>query len=556
MNNLVRALVAVVALAPVPARAADPSPYVSRVAAFGFSGQIVVAVKGRVVLDRSLGLADKERLAPVLPDTVFNVASFTKQFTAAAVLRLEMDGKLSVGDRVSKYLDGVPEDKAAITIHQLLTHTAGLRRDTIRSSEPKVLTRDETVRLVLASPLSAKPGEGFHYSNDGYRLLAAIVETASGEPFGAYLAKHLFEPAGMRNTGMFDDPRWAKARVAKGYDEWHALGSFLDWPKSWHRLGPGGVVSTARDLFRWHLALSDERVLSAAEKAKMTAKQTAADDAPFYGYGWFITETADKRPLLFHGGDNLGYHSEFRWYPADDRVIVVVTNQDRLGIDGGAVQKRVVANAISKILSGAEPPAPPETVRMTDAELRKFAGDYPLEDGSQIRVWFDAGHLVAGADGQAAIDRLAGLEPDPARTEANRRAAAVLEAVIAGKLDDAKKVLPDDQFKVYVPFLADEIRTAGEKLGAVRDVKVRGTVPIPWDEQHEARTYAVVTYERGSLDLFLGWTDGALGDVTTGEGRPYPVILPVAPVSKTELASWDLITSRSARITRVADRPR
>jgi CubicO group peptidase (beta-lactamase class C family) len=550
MNKLVSALVVSALLSAVPARAADAGPYVSRIAAYGFSGQIVVAVKGHVVLDRAFGFADKARRAPILPDTVFNVASFTKQFTAAAILRLEMDGKLATGDPIRKYLEGVPGDKAAITIHQLLTHTAGLKRDSIRQGGTRVLTRDETVREVLAAPLSSKPGERFAYSNDGYRLLAAIVEKASGEPFGAYLDKHLFEPAGMHNTGMFDEARWAKARIAKGYDEWHDLGSFLDWPKSWHRLGPGGAVSTARDLMRWHLALSDERILSTAAKAKMTAKQTAADDAPFYGYGWFITETADKRPLLFHGGDNPGYHSEVRWYPDDDRVIIVVTNQDRLGLDGGAVQKRVVANAISQILSDKEPAVPPEPARLAAADVSSFEGDYPFEDGSLVRVWSDAGHLVAGADGQSAIDRLAGLEPDPARAEANRRALAVLQAVTAGKPDDAKKVLPDDAFKIYVPFLADEIRTAGEKLGAVRDVRVRGTAPLPWDEKHEARTYAVVTYERGSLDLFLGWTDGALNDVTTGEGRPFPVILPVVPVSKTELATWDLITSRSTRLTK------
>ena len=187
---------------------------------------------------------------------------------------------------------------------------------------------------------------------------------------------------------------------------------------------------------------------------------------------------------------------------------------------------------------------------MAATDLRKFEGDYPFEDGSFIRVWSDAGHLVAGAEGQTAIDRLAGLEADPARAETNRRAAALLQAVATRKPDDAKKVLPDDAFKIYVPFLADEIRTAGQKLGAVRDVKVRGTVPIPWDERHQARTYAVVTYEHGSLDLFLGWADGALNDVTTGEGRPFPVILPIAPVSRTELATWDLITSRSTRLAK------
>ncbi|MCI0585331.1 MAG: beta-lactamase family protein [Planctomycetes bacterium] len=544
-------------LAPAPAQSspgAEVGAYLARAAAFGFSGQVLVAEKGQVVVDACFGSIDGERGAPILPDSPFNVASFTKQFTAAAVLRLEADGKLRVDDPIGRLLPGVPEEKAGITIHHLLTHTAGLRRDSIRPSDPALSTRDETVKRVLASPLRSKPGERFAYSNDGYRLLAAIVEKVSGQTYRDFVAERLFGPAGMRNTSTYDDPRWAGAAVATGFDEWHSLGSFRDWTAGWHRLGSGGIVSTARDLYAWHLALAGDRVLPPAARARMFAKQTPAEDGASYGYGAFLKETKDGKPLVFHGGDNAGYHSEVRWYPQDDRVLLLLTNRDRFGIDGGAVEKRVVADAIAGILSGADVARPPATVSMPEADLRRFEGEYRFDDSSTARVWSSAGHLVVGVEGQAAIDRLVdpGGKPDASRAEANGKALAILQAIAAGNPEAVRKVLPADEFDNYVPFLAGEVRASAEKLGPVRDVRVLGTVPLPWDPR-QTRTYALVVLERGNLDLFLGWTEGALGDVTTGEDRPHPVIYPLAPASEAAFATYDLITSRSARLEFTAD---
>lgn len=544
-------------LAPAPAQSspgAEVGAYLARAAAFGFSGQVLVAEKGQVVVDACFGSIDGERGAPILPDSPFNVASFTKQFTAAAVLRLEADGKLRVDDPIGRLLPGVPEEKAGITIHHLLTHTAGLRRDSIRPSNPALSTRDETVKRVLASPLRSKPGERFAYSNDGYRLLAAIVEKVSGRSFRDFVAERLFGPAGMRNSSTYDDPRWAGAAVATGFDEWHSLGSFRDWTAGWHRLGSGGIVSTARDLYAWHLALAGDRVLPPAARARMFAKQTPAEDGASYGYGAFLKETKDGKPLVFHGGDNAGYHSEVRWYPQDDRVLLLLTNRDRFGIDGGAVEKRVVADAIAGILSGADVARPPATVSMPEADLRRFEGEYRFDDSSTARVWSSAGHLVVGVEGQAAIDRLVdpGGKPDASRAEANGKALAILQAIAAGNPEAVRKVLPADEFDNYVPFLAGEVRASAEKLGPVRDVRVLGTVPLPWDPR-QTRTYALVVLERGNLDLFLGWTEGALGDVTTGEDRPHPVIYPLAPASEAAFATYDLITSRSARLEFTAD---
>jgi CubicO group peptidase (beta-lactamase class C family) len=524
----------------VPAALAD---HVERLAAFGFSGQVLVAEHGRVLLDRAVGLAaDGDR--PVAASTVFNVASFTKQFTAAAVLRLEIDGKLKVSDAVAAHLAGLPPAWQPMTIHHLLTHTAGLPRDVVRRGE-RTLTREQVVQAIVAAPLRSKPGEAFAYSNAGYQLLAAIVEVASGETFGDYLRRHLFAPAAMASSGTCDELRWQHADVANGCDEWQTLGSFVSWPKSWELLGAGGAVSTAGDLYRWQTALAGEAVLSAAAKAKMFARQVAAEDDQGYGYGCFVATGKDGQPLLFHGGDNVGYHSEVRWYPRDERLVVVLTNRDRLGIDGGAVEKRVVADALVAILDGKEHASPPASKpRSLDV-----AGDYTFADGGRARVWTTAGRTVLGVSGQAAIDRVlsAGAADLAARSEASRKTQQVLHAVVNGKLGDASSVLSADEIRIYAKFLGDEVATAAAALGACTASEVFGTVPLPWDSR-QLRCSARVQFERGKLDLFLGWNAGALVDVTTGDERPFALVLPLAQVAAEELTTYDPITSRSCRI--------
>lgn len=225
--------------------------------------------------------------------------SITKQFTAAAILKLEMMGKLRVTDPIGRHLGQVPADKRPITLHQLLTHTAGLAEGL--GDDYDVLARDDFLTRALASkPLSA-PGTTFHYSNMGYGLLAAIVEKVSGLGYENFLAEHLFAPAGMTRTG-YVLPTWEPGRIAVEYDDEgaaHGRPIAHPWAQDgpyWNLHGNGGMLSTARDLLRWHRALSGTGVLSATAKRKMFSPQVRMPDSQdSYGYGWVISDT-DSRP--------------------------------------------------------------------------------------------------------------------------------------------------------------------------------------------------------------------------------------------------------------------
>ena len=165
----------------------------------GTSGTVVAARDGEIAHCQGFGLADREAKVAAGCDTAYDIMSMTKQFTAAAILKLQMMGKLRVSDPMSKFVGPVPDDKRAISVHHLLTHTSGLTDQL--GGDYEALSREEMLDGALESELRSAPGTEYYYSNLGYSILAAIVEKASGMSYERFLASHLFEPAGMRHTG-------------------------------------------------------------------------------------------------------------------------------------------------------------------------------------------------------------------------------------------------------------------------------------------------------------------------------------------------------------------
>ncbi|MEU3792533.1 serine hydrolase domain-containing protein [Streptomyces fructofermentans] len=281
--------------------------FLDRVLPAGASGTVVAARGGELAYCGGFGAADRASGTPASCRTVYDVMSITKQFTAAAILKLEEMGRLRVSDRIGRFLGPVPEGKRHITIDQLLTHTSGLVESVGDDYEP--VSRDELVRQALASKPRSAPGAKFHYSNTGYSLLAAIVEKASGEGYEPFLARHLFGPAGMERTG-YVLPRWPRNLVAVEYDRHgRSQGRPFDHPWAadgpyWNLRGNGGMLSTAEDMFRWHRALLGDKILPARAREKLfEPRTTEPDTGSSYGYGWSIRDTPNG-PLAWHDGGN------------------------------------------------------------------------------------------------------------------------------------------------------------------------------------------------------------------------------------------------------------
>src|SRR5262245_1884520 len=216
----------------------------TRLETYGFSGSLLVARNGKVLLEKGYGWADREHGVPFTAETVFDIGSITKQLTGAAILALEMEGKLKVTDPISKYFPDVPADKAGITLHHLLTHSAGL--EDVFGGDFEEMPRDRLVKTALASKLLWPPGTRYRYSNAGFSLLAAVVEIVSGQPYETFLQERLFKPAGLTKTG-YRAPKWPSASLAHGYSPEGDWGTPLDhaWAPDgpwWNLRGNGGIL--------------------------------------------------------------------------------------------------------------------------------------------------------------------------------------------------------------------------------------------------------------------------------------------------------------------------
>lgn len=305
---------------PQIARALDD--YLTRRSRDGFAGVALLAQGSTLLLEKAYGMADRRQAVPNKIDTLFDIGSLTKTFTAAAVLRLEMQGKLKLSDSIAKHLPGVPPGKRGITLQHLLTHASGLPLEIPVEYDT---TRDAFIARVMEAEPESPPGERFAYNNVGYRLLAAIVEVVSRKPFETYLTEQVFQPAGMRATLFCSmDPasdRPLAARRCKDAGEAGDGGSAVYFAYGWGFRGCSGIVSNARDLWRWERALQGEKILSAAAKAKCF---TPAGHG--YACGWYVARQDGRTVKIHHQGTTVGFHAGLYRYPERDLTLVILSN--------------------------------------------------------------------------------------------------------------------------------------------------------------------------------------------------------------------------------------
>lgn len=280
-------------------------------------------------------MADREAGVAAGLDTAYDIGSITKQFTASAILRLEMAGELATSDPLARFMT-VPQDLRGITLHHLLAHTSGLVEQIGDDYDPT--SRDGVPDGAAESDLLWAPGIRYQYSNLGYSVLAAIVETVSGIGYEAYLAEHLFGLAGMTDTGyVLAD--WDPDQVAVEYDrDGRPQGKPPDHPWDsdgpyWNLRGNGGIISTAQDMFRWHLALEGTDVLSAEAKAKQFEPHVLEDNGEtHYGYGWVVLFDDDEELVWHNGGNDWSYGDYLRSVDSGLMVFWATNNVQR---DGG-----------------------------------------------------------------------------------------------------------------------------------------------------------------------------------------------------------------------------
>jgi len=296
---------------------------------------VLVAQDGKIIFEKGYGLADREHGVPVTPQTIFRIASITKQFTAAAILKLQEKGKLSVEDKLSKYIPDFPRGDE-VTLRLLLNHTSGIHD---YSPEPdhlsdvaKPTTTEADVELIkMQKPLyDFDPGTKWKYSNSGYELLGYIVEKVSGQSFGDFLRANFFQPLGMADTGVYRE-NLGLPHEALGY----SLGKNGFEPPFYiepsHSGGDGALYSTVEDLYRWNEGIFNGRALDAASlKAAFTPVATKASQVNSgngYGFGWYVGPYHGLRDIS-HGGERPGFTSMLLRLSDEKFTVVVLANAE------------------------------------------------------------------------------------------------------------------------------------------------------------------------------------------------------------------------------------
>jgi CubicO group peptidase (beta-lactamase class C family) len=291
-----------------------------------FNGAALIAQGGKIIWSKGWGMADREKAVPNTPQTIFRVGELTQQFTAAAILLLEQDGKLSVRDSICKYLDDCPEAWKDITIHHLLSHTSGI--PDISTAWPGVYemthkgaTPQQIVALFRDRPLVSLPGTQFVWSGSGFVLAGLIVERVSGQPYGDFVKQRIFEPLGMAHSGYGDPPQG----LALGY-----ANAITKTPATFNvsaLYASGGCYSTAEDLFRWNEGLYNGRLLNETELGKMLASHATMGNGDGSGYGIELYAFAG-REWAGSGGGPTGYSSIINRDLGDHLTLLLIGNQD------------------------------------------------------------------------------------------------------------------------------------------------------------------------------------------------------------------------------------
>lgn len=361
-----------------PARADSLDAYIARQMTSQHIPGLSLAVidHGRTVKLKSYGKANLELGTPMTPDSVIDIGSLTKSFTAAAVMLLVQDRKVALDGPIDRYLGEAPPAWRGITIRQLLNHSSGLATDGIPTdarTELADFSEPEFLASAAALPLQAGPGTAFAYSNLGYDLLSIIVSRVSGQTYRDFLQGRIFKPAGMSATRVTDRTAITPNR-AQGY-LWARGALRLCLPRSATRFrGSGSLQSTLRDLVRWEAALNGNSLLTPDSRRQMWTSGVLNDGkATGYGFGWEVSQV-NGHPLITHNGAMNGFLSSMQRYPDDQLTVIVAVNQSDLA------ESRRIASGVARLHLPALRPAqlgnPPALARPDRAALAAAAGYY------------------------------------------------------------------------------------------------------------------------------------------------------------------------------------
>jgi CubicO group peptidase (beta-lactamase class C family) len=506
---------------------------------------VLVAQRDRILLSRGYGLADRSASRPVGSATLFDIGSLSKQFTAAAVLAAAEEGRLDLHGSISRVLRGVPRDKEAVTVHHLLTHTAGIADGT---DDGIVRSRDEVVQAILKGPLAATPGREYAYSNDGYTLLAAMVELSSGETFERYLARKLFGPAGMERTTVTWDSMVADSSLALGYGGYIAPAegeSPRVRPHTWRGRGSGNVLSSVDDLMSWHRALRGGRVLGRSSLDAMFAPHTTAEaDFLSYGYGWRMQSTADGKRLIWHSGLDEAYGSMFRYYADEDIVVVFLSNQSIGGVPMRDILVPASRSGPPSVAIFADVVSAAPTYVDDGRRVAPYSGHYRVGDTGRWTLDVEGSAISLYAEGQDGVNALFPPLDDSvaAAYDDSNRAAERLGRCVADpacQSDDLDRIDPLGYAMRDAGRIRDDWQRHAARLGSLQEIRAISTTALRGRNPNQMITSVRLRFAGGGVEEHVIWF--ADNEIYWIPGRPSTMSIRFRLAQHGGLVGFDLL---------------
>ncbi len=360
-----------------------------------FNGSVSISRKGVNLLSKGYGMANFSFDVPNTAQTKFKLASVSKQFTAMAIMMLQEQGKLSTDDKLTKFIADYPNgDK--ITIHHLLTHTSGIYNFTNAEHYDSIMVFTHTLEQLISyfknKKLDFEPGEKFSYSNSGYILLSYIIEKASGKTYPEFITSQIFEPLGMKNSGVFNGNKVIK-NLAIGYtrgDDGLETAAYIDMSIP---SGAGALYSTVEDMQLWDRSFYTEKLVkkSTIDKINTPFKET-------YAYGWMIDEYF-KKPWINHSGGIQGFATIINRFPQDELCIVILKNVDNYNI--------FPANKVCRaIMFGGSYELPVDHIATKIDKVigQKLCGEYELDPAFKMVVSLEGEKMFIQATNQPKLE--------------------------------------------------------------------------------------------------------------------------------------------------------
>jgi CubicO group peptidase (beta-lactamase class C family) len=365
---------------------------------------VLIAKDGQPLYRKGFGYADINKKKPVLPDTKFRIGSVTKQFTAAAILKLQEANLLNVNDKLSKYIPDFPRGDE-VTLHHLLTHTSGIHSYTgnfdFIQKVVKPIHPDSLINAIKKDPYDFNPGERMLYNNSGYFILGYIIGKVSGKPYDVYLQETFFKPLGMVNTGV----HYAGIKLdheAKGYSKTNTgYAESLDWDMSWAG-GAGALYSTLDDLLKWNTALYGGKILKEESmKAALTPAKLkdGSDPAMQYGYGLMFTKVRGL-DVIGHSGGLHGFITQLVYYPKENISVVMYSNTDQpdVNFDPNKIAEAFIWDKMDKQVSLVQSTEKPK-------DLARLTGRYEIPAAAAVlSVTSENDRLFARLGGQQVFE--------------------------------------------------------------------------------------------------------------------------------------------------------